>query len=134
VLTGPSWISALSSRYLPQLAPPAAPVDAVEAADAFWALALEHAGEQARAGYADSQQQLADAEATAEATIIEAIAARDQAMQAADNVRRSAETRSADLERLLVSQTDQIEDMHRQRDGLMGVEPTKGQNSIIGSR
>ncbi|HVL10255.1 MAG TPA: hypothetical protein VM512_14025 [Burkholderiaceae bacterium] len=41
-----------------------------------------------------------------------------QAAAAADNAHLAAEVRLADLERLLVQQSDQIEDLHRQRDGL----------------
>lgn len=119
------WWAALGQRLTAQarqLALPAAPEAVAHAANAFWALALEHAGEQAKAGYADSQQQLARAEAAAQAKVGEAVAARDQAMHAAsaaDEVRRAAETRLADLERLLIQQTVQIEDLHRQRDGLI---------------
>jgi hypothetical protein len=89
---------------------------------------------------ARSQQQLAHAEAAAHAKVAEAIAARDQAMHAAcaaDDVRRAAETRLADLERLLVQQTDPIEGPHRQREGLIrnaitrsGMEPRCARSSV----
>jgi hypothetical protein len=118
------WWAALGDRLntqARQLALPAAPDAVVEAASAFWVLALQHAGEQADARYADAQRQLAEAETAAEARVIEAISARDQAVQAtvaADTARSAAEMRLTDLERLLAQQADQIDDLHRQRDGL----------------
>jgi hypothetical protein len=118
------WWAALGGRLntqARQLALPTAPDAVVDAASAFWALALQHAGEQANTRHADAQRQLAEAETAAETRVIETIAARDQAVQAAvaaDTARLAAEVRLADLERLLAQQADQIEDLHHQRDAL----------------
>ncbi|HEY0491085.1 MAG TPA: DNA-binding protein [Telluria sp.] len=116
-----TWWRAVGTRLTAQharLALPEAPTEVAAAASRLWELALQRAGADAearfadqRAGLAQAHDELAEREA---ATQMQAQAAARDAAQARDAL-EVTETRLADLQRLLAQQTTQLQELQRER-------------------
>jgi chromosome segregation ATPase len=116
-----TWWRTVGTRLAAQqtrLALPAAPTEVAAAASRLWELALQRAGADAEARLTDQRTELTQAhDALAEreaATQVEVQAAARDAAQARDAL-QVAETRLADLQRLLAQQAAQLEELQRER-------------------
>lgn len=116
-----TWWRAVGTRLAAQqtrLTLPEAPAEVAAAASHLWEMALQRAGADAEARFADQRAALAQAhDALAEreaATQMQVQAAARDAGQARDAL-QVAETRLADLQRLLDQQTTQLQELQRER-------------------
>ena len=116
-----TWRGALATRLSQVLALPDVPADVGQAFTEVWRLAIAQAGSLAQAALAHEQNALLAAQSSlAQERKLWDIAiaeARAQA-QSADQGREVAETRLADVQRLVEQQAGQLTELLQQRDGL----------------
>jgi chromosome segregation ATPase len=115
-----TWRGALATRLSQVLALPEVPADVGQAFTEIWRLAMTHAGSLAQAALAHEQNALLATQSslTQERKLWEIAVAEAQAQaQSADQAREVAETRLADLQRLVEQQAGQLAELLQQRDG-----------------
>lgn len=116
-----TWRGALATRLGQVLALPDVPVEAGQAFAEVWRLAVGHAESLAQASLAQEQTALLAAQSslTQERKIWEIALAEAQGLaQNANQAREVAETRLADVQRLVEQQAGQLAELLQQRDGL----------------
>lgn len=116
-----TWRGALAARLSKVLALPELPADVGQAFTEVWRLAMTQAGSLAEAALSQEQNALLAAQSslTQERKIWEiAIAEAQGQTQSADQAREVAETRLADIQRLVEQQAGQLVELTQQRDGL----------------
>jgi DNA repair exonuclease SbcCD ATPase subunit len=116
-----TWRSALATRLSQVLALPDVPADVGQAFTEVWRLAMAQAGSLAQAALMQEQNALLAAQSslTQERKLWDIALAEAQAQaQSADQAREVAETRLADIQRLIEQQAGQLAELLQQRDGL----------------
>jgi paraquat-inducible protein B len=116
-----TWRGALATRLSQVLALPDVPADVGQAFTEVWRLAMAHAGSLAQAALAHEQNALLAAQSSLaqERKLWDIAIAEAQAQaQSADQGREVAETRLADIQRLVEQQAAQLAELQQQRDGL----------------
>lgn len=116
-----TWRGALATRLSQVLALPEVPGDVGQAFAEVWRLAMVHAGSLAQAALAHEQNALLSAQSslTQERKLWDIALGEAQAQtQSADQARAVAETRLADIQRLVEQQAGQLAELMQQRDGL----------------
>jgi len=116
-----TWRGALATRLSQVLALPDVPADVGEAFTEVWPLAMTHAGSLAQASLAHEQNALLAAQSslTQERKLWDiAIAEAQELAQSADQARQVAETRLADVQRLVEQQAGQLAELAQQRDAV----------------
>ena len=116
-----TWRGALATRLSQVLALPEVPVEAGQAFAEIWRVAVSHAASLAQAALAHEQNTLLAAQTSLmqERKLWEIAIAEAQAQaQSAGQAREVAETRLADIQRLVEQQAGQLAELLRQRDGL----------------
>ena len=116
-----TWRGALATRLSQVLALPDVPADVGQAFTEVWRLAIAQAGSLAQAALAHEQNALLAAQTslTQERKLWKiAIAEAQTQAQNADQAREVAETRLADIQRLIEQQAGQLAELLQQRDGL----------------
>lgn len=116
-----TWRGALATRLSQVLALPDVPADVGQAFTEVWRLAMAQAGSLAQAALAHEQNALLAAQTslTQERKLWDIALAEAQAQaQSADQAREVAETRLADIQRLVEQQAAQLTELLQQRDGL----------------
>jgi len=116
-----TWRGALATRLGQVLALPDVPAEAGQAFAEVWRLAVGHAESLAQASLAQEQNALLAAQTslTQERKIWEIAVAEAQGLaQSAGQAREVAETRLADVQRLVEQQAGQLAELMQQRDGL----------------
>lgn len=116
-----TWRGALATRLSQVLALPELPADVGQAFTEVWRLAMAQAGSLAQAALAHEQNALLAAQSslTQERKLWDIALAEAQAQtQSADQAREVAETRLADIQRLVEQQAGQLAELLQQRDGL----------------
>lgn len=115
-----TWRGALATRLSDVLALPELPGDVGQAFTEVWRLAMAQAGSLAQAALAQEQNALLATQSslTQERKLWEiALAEAQELAQSAGQAREVAETRLADIQRLVVQQADQLAELTQQRDG-----------------
>ena len=115
-----TWRGALATRLSQVLALPAVPADVGQAFTEVWRLAMTQAGSLAQAALAHEQNALLAAQSslTQERKLWDIALAEAQAQaQSAGQAREVAETRLADMQRLVEQQAGQLAELLQQRDG-----------------
>ena len=115
-----TWRGALATRLSQVLALPDVPADVGQAFTEVWRLAVAQAGSLAQAALAHEQNALLAAQSslTQERKLWDIALAEAQAQaQSADQAREVAETRLADIQRLVEQQAGQLDELTHQRDG-----------------
>lgn len=115
-----TWRGALATRLSQVLTLPEVPADAGQAFAEIWRVAVSHAASLAQAALAHEQNALLAAQTslTQERKLWEiAIAEAQTQAQNADQAREVAETRLADIQRLVEQQAGQLAELMQQRDG-----------------
>lgn len=115
-----TWRGALATRLSQVLALPDVPADVGRAFIEVWRLAVAQAGSLAQTALAHEQNALLAAQSslTQERKLWEIALAEAQAQaQNADQAREVAETRLADIQRLVEQQAGQLAELMQQRDG-----------------
>jgi DNA repair exonuclease SbcCD ATPase subunit len=115
-----TWRGALATRLSQVLALPDVPADVGRAFIEVWRLAVAQAGSLAQTALAHEQNALLAAQSslTQERKLWEIALAEAQAQaQNADQAREVAETRLADIQRLVEQQAGQLTELMQQRDG-----------------
>jgi len=115
-----TWRGALATRLSQVLALPELPADVGQAFTEVWRLAAAQAGSLAQAALAHEQNALLAAQSslTQERKLWDIALAEAQAQaQSADQAREVAETRLADIQRLIEQQAGQLAELTQQRDG-----------------
>jgi DNA repair exonuclease SbcCD ATPase subunit len=116
-----TWRGALATRLSQVLALPDVPADVGQAFTEVWRLAMAQAGSLAQGALAQEQNALLAAQTslTQERKLWEIALAEAQAQaQSADQAREVAETRLADMQRLVEQQAGQLAELAQQRDAL----------------
>jgi chromosome segregation ATPase len=116
-----TWRGALATRLSQVLALPEVPADVGQAFTEVWRLAMAHAGSLAQVALAHEQNALLATQSslTQERKLWDIALAEAQAQaQSADQAREVAETRLADIQRLVEQQAGQLAELLQQRDGL----------------
>ena len=116
-----TWRGALATRLSQMLALPELPADVGQAFAEVWRLAMAQAGSLAQAALTHEQNALLAAQSslTQERKLWDIALAEAQAQaQSADQGREVAETRLADIQRLVEQQAGQLVELTQQRDGL----------------
>lgn len=116
-----TWRGALATRLSQVLALPDVPTDVGQAFAEVWRLAMAQAGSLAQAALAHEQNALLATQSslTQERKLWEIALAEAQAQaQSAGQAREVAETRLADIQRLVEQQAGQLAELTQQRDGL----------------
>ncbi|MHB1991400.1 DNA-binding protein [Metallibacterium scheffleri] len=114
-----TWRGALATRLSQVLALPDVPADVGQAFTEVWRLAMTHAESLAQAALAHEQNALLAAQSslTQERKLWDIGIAEAQAQaQSADQARQVAETRLADMQRLVEQQASQVAELAQQRD------------------
>jgi len=115
-----TWRGALATRLSQVLALPDLPADVGQAFTEVWRLAIAQAGSLAQAALVQEQNALLATQAslTQERKLWEIALAEAQAQaQSAGQARQVAETRLADMQRLVEQQAAQLAELMQQRDG-----------------
>ena len=115
-----TWRGALATRLTQVLALPELPGDVGQAFTEVWRLAMTQAGSLAQAALAHEQNALLAAQSslTQERKLWDiALAEAHELAQSAGQAREVAETRLADIQRLVAQQADQLAELTQQRDG-----------------
>jgi hypothetical protein len=115
-----TWRGALATRLSQVLALPEVPADVGQAFTEVWRLAMAQAGSLAQTALAHEQNALLAAQTsiTQERKLWDIALAEAQAQaQSADQTREVAETRLADIQRLVEQQAAQLAELAQQRDG-----------------
>ena len=116
-----TWRGALATRLSQVLALPDVPTDVGQAFTEVWRLAMTQAGSLAQGALAHEQNALLAAQSslTQERKLWKIALAEAQAQaQSAGQAREVAETRLADIQRLVEQQASQLAEVLQQRDGL----------------
>jgi len=116
-----TWRGALAMRLSQVLALPDVPTDVGQAFTEVWRLAMAQAGALAQAALVHEQNALLATQSslTQERKLWDIAIAEAQAQaQSADQAREVAETRLADIQRLVEQQAGQLAELTQQRDGL----------------
>jgi len=114
-----TWRGALATRLSQVLALPDVPADVGQAFTEVWRLAVTQAGSLAQAALAHEQNALLAAQTslTQERKLWDiALAEAQETAQSADQAREVAETRLADIQRLVEQQAGQLAELTQQRD------------------
>lgn len=114
-----TWRGALATRLNQVLALPDAPADVVQAFTEVWRLAVAHSRSLAESALAHEQNALLAAQSslTQERKLWEVALAEAQSQaQSADQAHEVAETRLADVQRLVEQQANQLTELTQQRD------------------
>jgi chromosome segregation ATPase len=114
-----TWRGALATRLSQVLALPDVPTDVGQAFTEVWRLAMAQAGSLAQAALAHEQNALLAAQSslTQERKLWDIALAEAQGQaQSADQAREMAETRLADIQRLVEQQASQLAELLQQRD------------------
>ncbi|TPG50710.1 DNA-binding protein [Rhodanobacter glycinis] len=116
-----TWRGALATRLSQVLVLPELPADVGQAFTEVWRLAMAQAGSLAQTALAHEQNALLAAQSslTQERKLWDIALAEAQGQaQSADQAREVAETRLADIQRLVEQQAGQLAELLQQRDGL----------------
>lgn len=116
-----TWRGALATRLSQVLALPDVPADVGQAFTEVWRLAMAQAGSLAQGALAQEQNALLAAQTslTQERKLWDIALAEAQAQaQSADQAREVADTRLADMQRLVEQQAGQLAELAQQRDAL----------------
>ena len=115
-----TWRGALATRLSQVLALPDVPPDVGQAFTEVWRLAMAQAGSLAQAALAQEKNALLATQSslTQERKLWDiALAEAQELAQSAGQAREVAETRLADIQRLVAQQADQLAELMQQRDG-----------------